>query len=95
MSVFITSPTGIRYHIRGEVFHELHGDDLLYLGQADDKNVAIAYVKLEPGMFVTFGPEPPEVHDGREGWLDERPAQAGPWNSPTLLRGSRQTDAGP
>jgi hypothetical protein len=94
MSVFITSPTGLRYQIQAEVCHELHGGDLLYLGKADDRNVAVAYIKLEPGMFVTFGSDPPDVHDGREGWPVERPAEPGPWNSPRWLRGSRQTDAG-
>jgi hypothetical protein len=93
-SVFITSPTGLRYEIRADVCHELRGDDLLYLGRAADRDVPIAYIKLEPGMFVTFGSEPPEIHDGREGWAGERRAEAGPWNDPTWLRRSRQTDAG-
>jgi hypothetical protein len=72
VSVFIISPTGLRYQIRAEVVHELRGDDLLYLGQAEDKDTPIAYIKLEPGMLVTFGSEAPEVHDGREGWPTER-----------------------
>jgi hypothetical protein len=72
MSVFITSPTGLRYHIREEVIPELCGEDLIFLGKTGDGNQAVGYIKLEPGKLVTFGPEPPEVHDGREGLPTER-----------------------